>query len=175
MARFFVATIRDGDGGAPALVRDGTAQRIAGAGSVREMLADWSSWLARLDDGRDLDDPEPLSECALMAPVDPPNLYMVGANYADHAREMQDLGPDEPVPRPPSGPFFFLKPTTTMIGDGEPVVIGEGVERLDWEVELAAVIGRRAHRVAASAALDHVAGYMILNDVSARDAFVRPA
>jgi 2-keto-4-pentenoate hydratase/2-oxohepta-3-ene-1,7-dioic acid hydratase in catechol pathway len=67
----------------------------------------------------------------------------------------------------------FLKPTTAMIGDGAPVVIGEGIAQLDWEVELAAVIGRRAHRVPAASALDHVAAYTIVNDVSARDAFVR--
>jgi 2,4-didehydro-3-deoxy-L-rhamnonate hydrolase len=86
---------------------------------------------------------------------------------------MAGLGPDAPIARSPSGPFFFLKPTTTLIGDGAPVLIGEGVHELDWEVELAAVIGRRAERVPESAALDHVAGYMIVNDVSARDAFIR--
>jgi 2,4-didehydro-3-deoxy-L-rhamnonate hydrolase len=173
MAQLCVATIRTEDGAVPALVRDGMVHRIAGAASVRVMLEDWDLWLERLDAER-VADPVPLADCALMAPVaDAPNLYMAGANYADHAREMAGLGPEDPVPRPAAGPFFFLRPTTTMIGDGETVVIGEGVSRLDWEVELAAVIGRRAHRVPASSALDHVAGYMVVNDVSARDAFVR--
>jgi 2-keto-4-pentenoate hydratase/2-oxohepta-3-ene-1,7-dioic acid hydratase in catechol pathway len=173
MTQLFVATIRTEEGPVPALVRDAMAGPIAGAVSVRAMLDDWDAWLARLDDG-DLADPRPLEECTLLAPIpDPPNLYMAGANYADHIREMAGLGPDDPVPKPPSGPFFFLKPTTTLIGDGSPVLIGEGVERLDWEVELAAVIGRRADRVSEARALDHVAAYTIVNDVSARDRFVR--
>jgi 2-keto-4-pentenoate hydratase/2-oxohepta-3-ene-1,7-dioic acid hydratase in catechol pathway len=173
MAQLFVATIASDAGAVPAVVRDGMVHRIPGAASVRAMLDDWDGWLARLDAER-VGDPVPLGECELLAPVaDAPNLFMAGANYADHFREMGGLGRDEPVPRPASGPFFFLRPTTTMIGDGAPVVIGEGIACLDWEVELAAVIGRRAERVPASAALDHVAAYTILNDVSARDAFVR--
>jgi 2,4-didehydro-3-deoxy-L-rhamnonate hydrolase len=174
MGQLCVATIRTEDGPAPALVRDGMVHRIAGAASVRSMLADWDAWLDRIDAGEALEDPVPLASCTLTAPIpDAPNLYMAGANYADHAREMAGLGPGAPVPRPAAGPFFFLKPTTAMIGDGEPVVIGDGVTQLDWEVELAAVIGRRAHRVPASGALDHVAAYTIVNDVSARDTFVR--
>jgi 2-keto-4-pentenoate hydratase/2-oxohepta-3-ene-1,7-dioic acid hydratase in catechol pathway len=173
MAQLCVATIRSGAGAVPVLVRDGMVHRIAGAVSVRSMLGDWDAWLGALDAGR-VEDPVPIADCTLMAPVpDAPNLYMAGANYADHAREMSGMAGEEPVARPAAGPFFFLKPTTTLIGNGEPVVIGEGVQRLDWEVELAAVIGRRAHRVPAARALDHVAGYTILNDVSARDAFVR--
>lgn len=174
MAHLCVATIRTEDGTVPALVRDGMVHRIVGATTVRAMLEDWDAWLDRLDAGEALEDPVPLASCTLMAPVaDAPNLYMAGANYADHAREMAGLCAGAPVPRPAAGPFFFLKPTTAMIGDGEPVVIGDGVSQLDWEVELAAVIGRRAHRVPASAALDHVAAYTIVNDVSARDVFVR--
>ena len=137
------------------------------------MLADWDAWLARLDAG-ELDDPVPLEQVTLLAPVpDPPNLYMAGANYSDHYREMHGLSDEEPVPRHPSGPFLFLKPTTSLIANGEAVVIGEGVGRLDWEVELAVVIGRRAHRVSEADALEHVAAYTIANDVSARDLFLR--
>jgi 2-keto-4-pentenoate hydratase/2-oxohepta-3-ene-1,7-dioic acid hydratase in catechol pathway len=173
MAALFVATIRAEDVAAPALVRDGMVHRIPGAASVRAMLEDWEAWLGRLDAER-LEDPVAIADCTLLPPVpDAPNLYMAGANYRDHVREMSGLGPQDPVPRPPGGPFFFLKPTTTMIGDGAPVLIGKGIARLDWEVELAAVIGRRADRVPASSALDHVAAYTIVNDISARDAFVR--
>lgn len=175
MAQLFVASIRiDGGEATPAAVLDGEAHRIPGAASVRSMLEDWDGWLARIEQGQ-LEDGVAVDRCTLLPPVtDPPNLYMAGANYADHAREMHGLGPQDPVARPASGPFFFLRPTTTLIGHGATVRIGEGVTRLDWEVELAAVIGRRAYRVAENAALDHVAGYTILNDVSARDTFVRP-
>jgi 2,4-didehydro-3-deoxy-L-rhamnonate hydrolase len=173
MAQPFVATIATSDGPAAAVVRDGLVHRIPGAPGVRAMLADWERWLDRAA-AEQLDDGVALAQCTLLPPiVDPPNVYMVGANYGDHAREMAGLRPDDPIVRSPSGPFFFLKPTTTLIGDGAPVLIGEGITQLDWEVELAAVIGRRAERVSESAALDHVAGYVIVNDVSARDAFVR--
>jgi 2,4-diketo-3-deoxy-L-fuconate hydrolase len=101
------------------------------------------------------------------------NLYMAGANYADHAREMRKLGPQDPVPKPSGGPFVFLKPTTTLIGHRDEVVISPGAERMDWEVELAVVIGRRAERVPESRALEHVAGYTVSNDVSVRGRFLR--
>jgi 2-keto-4-pentenoate hydratase/2-oxohepta-3-ene-1,7-dioic acid hydratase in catechol pathway len=175
MAQLFVATIAAHDGPASAVVRDGLVHRIPGAPGVRKMLAEWERWLDAAA-AEQLDDGVPLAECTMLPPiVDPPNLYMVGANYGDHAREMAGLGPDDPITRSPSGPFFFLKPTTTLIGNGAPVPIGEGIAELDWEVELAAVIGVRAERVSEQAALDHVFGYMIVNDVSARDVFVREA
>jgi 2-keto-4-pentenoate hydratase/2-oxohepta-3-ene-1,7-dioic acid hydratase in catechol pathway len=137
------------------------------------MLEDWDGWLARID-AEELEDPVPLADADLLTPLaDPPNIYMAGANYSDHYREMHGLRDEEPVPRHPSGPFVFLKPTTSVIGPGEPVVIGPGVTRLDWEVELAVVIGRRAERVSEAQALEHVAAYTIVNDVSARDLFVR--
>jgi 2,4-didehydro-3-deoxy-L-rhamnonate hydrolase len=173
MAQLFVASISDDDGPAAAVVRDGFVHRVPGAPSVRAMLGDWDAWLERIDSGQ-LDDPLALADCTLLPPIgDPPNLYMAGANYADHFREMHGLAPQEPVPRHPRGPFFFLKPTTSLVGHGAGVVIGEGVERLDWEVELAVVIGKRAERVPEASALDHVVAYTIINDVSARDMFVR--
>jgi 2,4-diketo-3-deoxy-L-fuconate hydrolase len=173
MAQAFVASIDGPDGPAAAVVRDNVAQRIPGAPSVRAMLGDWDRWLSRIE-SEQLDEPVALEDCTLLPPiVDPPNIYMAGANYTDHYREMHGLAADEPVPRHPSGPFFFLKPTTSMIGHRAPVLIGEGVTRLDWEVELAVVIGRRAHRVSEASALDHVAGYTIVNDISARDMFRR--
>jgi 2-keto-4-pentenoate hydratase/2-oxohepta-3-ene-1,7-dioic acid hydratase in catechol pathway len=174
MAQRYVATISTASGPTPVAVRDGMVHRIPGARSVRAMLEEgFDAWLDRVDAGA-IGEGIPLAEVTLLAPVpDPPNLYMVGANYADHLREMRRLGPQDPVAPTAGGPFFFLKPTTTLIGDGAVVEIGEGVTKLDWEIELAAVIGSRAHRVAASDALEHVAAYTIINDVSARDRFVR--
>jgi 2-keto-4-pentenoate hydratase/2-oxohepta-3-ene-1,7-dioic acid hydratase in catechol pathway len=169
-----VASVRTEDGSAAAaVVRDGLVYRIPGASGVRAMLADWDAWLARVE-AQELADPVALEGCTLLAPVpDPPNIYMAGANYADHYREMHGLRDDEPVPRHPSGPFLFLKPTTCLVGQRGPVVIGEGVGRLDWEVELAVVIGTPAHRVSEAAALEHVAAYTIVIDISARDMFIR--
>ena len=68
MAQLCVATIRSGAGAVPVLVRDGMVHRIAGAVSVRSMLGDWDAWLGALDAGR-VEDPVPLADCALMAPV----------------------------------------------------------------------------------------------------------
>jgi 2-keto-4-pentenoate hydratase/2-oxohepta-3-ene-1,7-dioic acid hydratase in catechol pathway len=98
---------------------------------------------------------------------------MAGANYADHAREMRGLAPTDPVEKSPEGPFVFLKPTTTLIGHGELLMLPEGFARVDWEIELAVVIGLRADHVTADDALAYVAGYTIANDISVRDAFVR--
>jgi len=65
--------------------------------------------------------------------------------------------------------MLFAKFGNAIIGDGEPIVRPEGTTALDLEVELGVVIGRRARRVAAADAMDHVAGYLVVNDVSARD------
>jgi 2,4-diketo-3-deoxy-L-fuconate hydrolase len=157
-----------------AIVADGRIHPLPGAPSMRSLLADWDGALASIDERVEagaLADPV---TARLLPPVpEPPNLYMAGANYADHAREMRGLGPDDEVPRAPEGPFMFLRPTTTLIGPTDKVVIHPGNQRVDWEVELALVIGRRARHVDASEALDHVAGYFVMNDVSVRDKFKR--
>jgi 2-keto-4-pentenoate hydratase/2-oxohepta-3-ene-1,7-dioic acid hydratase in catechol pathway len=144
---------------------------------MSDLLADWDASLERFEEHLrrgDLESAGAVQDARLLAPVPrPPNLYMAGANYADHAREMRKLPADADVPKAPEGPFMFLKPTSTLIGHRDEVRIGPGCEQVDWEVELAAVIGRRADRVSADQALAHVAGYTVANDVSVRDRFVR--
>jgi len=177
MSDFFVATIADVDGATAALVKDGSVHVLPGRPSVADLLADWDSALERLanDVGRGtLVDPLDVDTVGFLPPVPhPPNLYMAGANYADHAREMRGLDRGEPIEKPMEGPFIFLKPTTTLAGHREPIVLPSAYSKVDWEVELAAVMGRRAHRVSAAHALSYVAGYTIANDVSVRDAFRR--
>jgi 2-keto-4-pentenoate hydratase/2-oxohepta-3-ene-1,7-dioic acid hydratase in catechol pathway len=178
MPDFFVATIGDAGGATAAVVvEDGSVYPVPGRPSVADLLADWDSSLEHLaaDLRRGaLKDPLQVDEVRFLPPVPrPPNLYMAGANYADHAREMRGLGPNDPIEKPAEGPFIFLKPTTTLVGHREPIVLPSTHRKVDWEVELAAVIGRRAHRVSAADALSHVAGYTIANDVSVRDAFRR--
>ncbi len=85
----------------------------------------------------------------------------VGLNYGDHAKEGGRAAPDRPL--------LFSKFANSIIGDGEAIVRPEGTHALDLEVELGVVIGRRARRVAVEQAMDHVAGYVVVNDVSARD------
>jgi 2-keto-4-pentenoate hydratase/2-oxohepta-3-ene-1,7-dioic acid hydratase in catechol pathway len=85
----------------------------------------------------------------------------VGLNYGDHAREGGRAVPDRPM--------LFAKFANAIIGDGEAIVRPEGTRALDLEVELGVVIGRAARRVTPDQAMDHVAGYVVVNDVSARD------
>lgn len=84
----------------------------------------------------------------------------IGLNYSDHAEEAgMDL---------PSEPIVFMKATSALNGPSDPIVLPRGAEKGDWEVELGVVIGRRAKYVSEAEALDHVAGYTIVNDVSER-------
>ncbi|MEO5884171.1 MAG: fumarylacetoacetate hydrolase family protein [Candidatus Limnocylindrales bacterium] len=91
----------------------------------------------------------------------PGKIVCVGLNYRDHAAE----GGREA----PTRPLLFAKFANTVIADGEPIIRPEGTDALDLEVELGVVIGRTAHRVPVAQAMDHVAGYVVVNDVSARD------
>ena len=102
-----------------------------------------------------------LEEVELLAPVRPAKIIALGKNYRDHAAEM---GSDVP-----SEPLIFLKPPTTVIGPGEPILLPEVSARVDYEGELAVVIGRRARHVPREEALRYVLGYTCANDVTARD------
>ena len=103
-----------------------------------------------------------LADVALLAPVIPRSkVVCVGRNYRDHAAE---LGNDVPT-----APMLFFKPNTSVIGPGDSIVLPPQSERVDFEGELAAVIGRITKNVPAERALEHVFGYTIANDVTARD------
>jgi len=87
-------------------------------------------------------------------------IICVGLNYADHAAESGQPVPEQPV--------IFMKATSAIVGAFDDVVIPPGSEKTDWEVELGVVIGDAARNVSREAALDHVTGYLIINDVSER-------
>ncbi len=106
-----------------------------------------------------------LAEVELLAPVLPSKIVGIGLNYRAHAEEMKKKLPAEPL--------MFLKPSTAVLDPGRPIVRPAGYERVDYEGELAVVFGRRAHRVSAREALDYVAGYTCLNDVTVRDLQVK--
>jgi 2-keto-4-pentenoate hydratase/2-oxohepta-3-ene-1,7-dioic acid hydratase in catechol pathway len=84
----------------------------------------------------------------------------VGLNYADHAAESGMPAPAEPI--------LFMKATSSICGPNDALLIPRGAQKTDWEVELGVVIGREARYVDPSQALDHVAGYCVVNDVSER-------
>lgn len=112
----------------------------------------------------------PLPNVKLLAPIPRPrkNIFGIGLNYIDHVAESAaalDTSSDLP-----KKPVIFSKPPTTVIGPGEPVVHkGDITQQLDWEVELAAVVGVTAQRVTREDALKHVFGYTVIIDMSARD------
>ena len=106
----------------------------------------------------------PLEDVTLLAPIPRPrkNIFCIGLNYRDHIAETGAETPSEPV--------VFSKPPTSVVGPGDPVTHNAAITAaLDWEVELAVIMGRRACRVAAEDALDYVFGYSVLIDMSARD------
>lgn len=103
-----------------------------------------------------------VKEITLLAPIAfPPKIVCLGLNYVDHAAEANATIPDEPI--------IFIKPHTTIIGPNEKIVKPRFVRQLDYEAELAIVIGRKAKNVSVSEAKAYIFGYTILNDVSARD------
>jgi len=92
----------------------------------------------------------------------PGKIICLGKNYAAHAREFDAQIPESPI--------LFSKAPTALIGPADPIALPEGTTRADGEVELAVVIGKAARRVAERDALEHVAGYTVLNDVTDREA-----
>lgn len=103
-----------------------------------------------------------VNEVTLLAPIaSPPKIICLGLNYRDHAAEQNATIPDEPI--------IFIKPHTTIIGPNEKIIKPNFVNKLDYEAELAIVIGRKAKNVSVSEARSRIFGYTILNDVSGRD------
>ena len=110
----------------------------------------------------DLDYAEKLSKFKILAPINnPPKILCLAFNYSDHAQE-QNLNP-------PKDPVVVMKPRTALCGFGDEIIFPEFVKQLDYEVELALIIGKNCKNVSINEAKEAVFGYTILNDVSARD------
>ena len=105
----------------------------------------------------------PLGQVRLLSPIPRParNIFCVGRNYVEHAKERGAEVPTIPV--------FFTKPSTTVVGPEAGVVAWPVTQNLDYEVELAVVIGKRGRDIPRAKAYDHVFGYTVLNDMTARD------
>ncbi len=116
-----------------------------------------------------------LDELSLLAPVlYPPTIYYTGANYWDHVREMAEVNRDAdgnaPVPEKPEDPWLNIKSSkSAVIGPGEPIRLPSFSKMVDWEAEIALVVGRAARDLTPVDALDCLAGFAIGNDLSARD------
>ena len=101
------------------------------------------------------------AEVKALAPVIPSKVVAVGLNYSDHAQELDMEIPKEPV--------LFMKPPSTVIGPGRDIVYPDSSEQVDFEAELAIVVGRSARAVSAAEAPDYIFGYTAANDITARD------
>lgn len=114
---------------------------------------------------------QPLAEKTIkvLAPYRPERLFCAASNYIEHANEMGTVL----AAKTESKPYMFLKLRNTVIGPDDDIRMPPETSQLDWEIELAAVIGKPGRRITVERALEHVAGYAIVNDISARDLNVR--
>lgn len=128
--------------------------RIEAAG-VHEL--DRAPYLGGADSGQTY----PVDSLRLLAPIEPSKLICIGRNYAEHAAELGNQAPSEPM--------FFLKAPSSLIGPGDAIEIPYREHSTHWEAELAIVIGRQARKVSEDQAMDFIFGYTIANDVSDRD------
>jgi acylpyruvate hydrolase len=136
---------------AAALVPPSTRAFLEGGAATAEAVAAVREWVT-----------VPASSARLHAPIhDPGKFICIGLNYRDHAEETNN-----PIPKEPP---IFGKWAPSIVGPDEPILRPRGSKQLDWEVELGVVIGRTARFVSREQALDHVWGYTIINDASARD------
>ena len=132
---------------------------VIGDIDLRELTARRLAELARVDLESLPEVPAGERIGACVAPIG--KVVCVGLNYSDHAAESGMPVPTEPI--------LFLKPSSSVCGPNDDVEIPRGSRKTDWEVELGVVIGTRAKYVEESEALDHVAGYCVVNDVSERE------
>jgi 2-keto-4-pentenoate hydratase/2-oxohepta-3-ene-1,7-dioic acid hydratase in catechol pathway len=137
--------IKQGNGGRPAIERDGQLHWLKGD----------------LFGAHDLGDPVPAGSHKFLAPVMPSIVVCIGLNYKDHAAEMNKKLPEEPL--------VFLKPPSAVIGPDDEIRIPAWAGRIEHEAEMAVVIGKRASNVTAADAMSYVLGITCLNDVTARE------
>jgi 2-keto-4-pentenoate hydratase/2-oxohepta-3-ene-1,7-dioic acid hydratase in catechol pathway len=150
----------DGDARAGVQTPEGVLDAAAILGTdritVRELIADGR--IGELEGAS----AEPVSGAELLPPVpDPDKIVCIGLNYRSHAAE---AGID-----PPDHPTFFAKFRNALAPPGAPVALPAASEKVDYEAEIAFVVGRRCKEIEANQALEAIAGYMLLNDLSARD------
>lgn len=186
--------------GAAVLVRDDTFVPLAHWGETRPLLAlldDWQAVQPRLAvwaaDAAAFAHAASFADAAVDMPYRPGQVFCTGANYKKHvvglimgdpsmrtAEHENQSDEDRRAKveammdaRAKALPFVFLKLPSCAVGPRDEVVLPSNVEKPDWELELGVVIGKRAHRVSAAEAMDYVAGYAVVNDVTAREHIFR--
>jgi len=133
------------------------------ARSIMELIAGWPASLERVHEAAADAPKHSLQDVRILPPIPRPGKILCsGINYHGHFAE-------NPKAVMPTEPFFFAKLSTSVIGHGDPIEHSERTKQLDYEVEFAAVIGRRLHRVKEEDVMGAIFGYTLLNDISARD------
>jgi 2-keto-4-pentenoate hydratase/2-oxohepta-3-ene-1,7-dioic acid hydratase in catechol pathway len=193
VAEYRLVSYRDGAGNAkPGVLVEGRVfapgrllkddASTGDAASVIGLLRQWDKVNPRLAAAAGEIDPNeglPLAEVVLDAPILYPGaLFCAGANYWDHLQEMAEIAARTTGKAPSlakaAEPWFFLKTTAgSIIGTGHPARLPGFSKQVDWEAELGVVIARPTRNISESQALDAVAGYVIVNDLSARDLMKR--
>jgi 2,4-diketo-3-deoxy-L-fuconate hydrolase len=193
--RFALARYRDGEEVRVGLVAGDRIRPLdaadLGAADLNGFLADADTGWERIAALVDAEGPwRPLAEVVLAAPVEPRQVLQTGANYREHVIELVAAGLTSNTDRTPEEarafaaemmderaahgePYFFIGLPACVVGDDVPLALPAYSEVHDWELELAVVIGREAFRVSREEALDHVAGYTIVNDITTRDLVFR--
>ncbi|HVU93249.1 MAG TPA: fumarylacetoacetate hydrolase family protein [Jatrophihabitans sp.] len=166
---------------------------------VADLLTDWPVHAKILDEavtdavttGRWDELARPIGELSVLAPLAPPQVFQSGANYRTHVIQLIVAAAEEAGEQDRDGvlaratalmqeraehgtPYVFLGLPSTIVGPYDDVVLPPIGAKHDWELELAAVIGRDAYQVSRADALDHVAGYVMVNDLTTRDRVFRP-
>ena len=179
-------TVIDLGAAAPAWDRPAPASGVA---SLLAMLGDWDrsfEWLQELARFAAAGDrlggaTHRLAELKVLAPIQrPPKMLYAAANYREHVMGMRktfrneglaaiDPAKDYKPDKQHSQPYLFAKAVTALSGPYDDIEIPPGMERIDWEAELAVVIGKPGKNIPAARAMDHVAGFMTTNDISCRD------
>ena len=148
--------------------------------TVLDVLDDWDAAHKLLDAAAKAPkgDGKPVKQTKFLAPLRwPGTIYCAGANYQDHAEEMWKASGQPPQPDPHElglKPWFFIKAARSVTDPDTKVSISKYSKKMDWEAELAVVIGRKARDLTLENALSCVAGYTVGNDLSARDLGFRP-
>ncbi len=149
------------------LLGDDEVREIRGVVNVAGLAAE----IGRLEESR-LGPPRAVGSLTLASPVAPltRNLFCVGWNYPAHFAEGKSIRGAGAAQEIPERPAFFTKATGTLIGPNDPIEAhGAVTENLDWEVELAVVLARGGRDIPEAAAMDHVLGYAVANDITARN------
>jgi 2,4-didehydro-3-deoxy-L-rhamnonate hydrolase len=156
------------------------AAALSGTDSIDDLLEDWDAnfvVLQKISDTLQKEgrrDSVKLNSLRPLPPVRRPGkMFYAAQNFQDHVDEMPAGGPRFTGEKSTSAPYLFLKAPSALAGAYDDIEIPTGLNKIDWEAEIALAIGKRGKRIKAQRALDYVAGFMTTNDVSARDLQIR--